>query len=630
MVRPVFVQDSPGTRVIILGNEALARGALEAGVRVAAGYPGTPATEIIETLATISKYYPDIYVEWSINEKVGFETAFAGSMCGVRSIACMKHVGLNVALDSFVTASYAGARGGFVLVSVDDPDCHSSQNEQDNRQLAKLAFCPVFEPANANEAKEMIKFAFDFSEQYQTLVMLRSTTRLSHSQQDVKLGEIPQIKKAGKFDHDKSRWTFLPVNARIQRKVMLERMERIREAVESNPFNKMMLNENSRTGILAAGLSHTYVSEYLEKNDFMREVSYLKLATTFPPPRKLIGEFVSNLDRILVVEELEPFIEEYVIMYAKEFNPALEIIGKKLLPQFGELSPEITAEAINNFLEKRQRIPTQKQKIQNQQEIKAPPRPPVLCPGCPHRAFFYALKLAEKRSKTKFIYSSDIGCYTLGFYPPLETIETCLCMGASIGMANGFSKAGEDSPIFAILGDSTFFHAGVPGLINLVYNGSKVIVVVLDNGTTAMTGHQPHPGTGFRIDGSPSPKIQIEKIAEGCGVKYIRVTDPYNLKNTVDTILEAVSLRDGPALIISRQDCTLVSQRKKREANDKIIPYKIDKNKCTKCRLCITTLGCPAFLVKGDEVEISQNLCFGCAICQDLCPAEAIQKSETE
>ncbi len=630
MFRPIFALDSPGSRAIMLGNETIARGALEAGVRVAAGYPGTPATEIIETLAAISEFYPDMYVEWSINEKVGFETAFAGSMCGVRTIACMKHVGLNVALDSFVTACYAGVRGGFVLVSVDDPDCHSSQNEQDNRQLAKLAFCPVLEPESANEAKDMIKFAFDFSEQYQTLVMLRSTTRLSHSQQDVKLGDIPQIKKAGKFDHDKSRWTFLPVNARIQRKVMLERMEKIKEAVESNPFNKMMLNENSRTGILAAGLSHTYVSEYLEKNDFLKEVSYLKLATTFPPPRKLIGEFVSDLDRVLVVEELEPFIEEYVTMYAKEFNPALEIIGKKLLPQFGELSPEIVAEAINIFLDKKQHIPIQKQKIQTQQEVKAPPRPPVLCPGCPHRAFFYALKLAEKRSKTKFIYSSDIGCYTLGFYPPLETIETCLCMGASIGMANGFSKAGDDSPIFAILGDSTFFHAGVPGLINLVYNGSKVIVVVLDNSTTAMTGHQPHPGTGFRIDGSPSPKIQIEKIAEGCGVKYIRVTDPYNLKNTVDTILEAVSLQDGPALIVSRQDCTLVSQRKKRKADEKIIPYEIDKNKCTKCRLCITTLGCPAFLVKGDEVEISPTLCFGCAICQDLCPAGAIQKSETD
>ncbi|MEM2143849.1 MAG: indolepyruvate ferredoxin oxidoreductase subunit alpha [Candidatus Jordarchaeaceae archaeon] len=629
MERPAFAQDTPGTRVILLGNEAIARGALEAGVRVAAGYPGTPATEIIETLAAISEFYPDIYVEWSINEKVGFETAFAGSMCGVRSTACMKHVGLNVALDSFVTACYAGARGGFVLVSADDPDCHSSQNEQDNRQLAKLAFCPVLEPSNVNEAKEMTKFAFDFSEKYETLVMLRTTTRLSHSQQDVTLGEIPPIKKAGKFDHDKDRWTFLPVNARIQRKVMLKRIEKIKEAVESNPFNKLIINERVKSGILASGLSHTYVREYLEKNNLMKEVSYLKLATTFPPPRKLIGEFVSNLDRVLVVEELEPFIEEYVNIYAKEFNPKLEIIGKKLLPQYGELSPNIVAEAINTFLNKTQHIPT-REKLQNQSEIEAPPRPPVLCPGCPHRAFFYALKLAEKLSKTKFIYSSDIGCYTLGFYPPLETIETCLCMGASIGMANGFSKAGENSPIFAILGDSTFFHAGIPPLINLVYNNSKVIVVILDNATTAMTGHQPHPGTGFRINGSPSPKIQIEKIAEGCGVKYIKVTDPYNLKNTVNTILEAVSFKDGPALIISRQDCTLVSQRKKRKTNEKIVPYEIDKSKCTKCRLCISTLGCPAFLLEGDEVEISSTLCFGCAICQDLCPEGAIKKSETE
>ncbi|MFB0562790.1 MAG: indolepyruvate ferredoxin oxidoreductase subunit alpha [Candidatus Lokiarchaeia archaeon] len=623
MLRPMFAQDSPGTRVIMLGNEAIARGALEAGVRVAAGYPGTPVTEIIETLAAISEFYPDMYVEWSINEKVGFETAFAGSMSGVRSMACVKHVGLNVALDSFVTACYAGAVGGFVLANADDPGCHSSQNEQDNRQLAKLAFCPVLEPSNANEAKEMTKFAFEFSEQYKTLVMLRTTTRLSHSQQDVLLGEIPQIKKAGKFDHDKSRWTFLPVNARTQRKVLLERMEKIKEAVESNPFNKMIL-ENSGAGIIASGISHAYVSEYLEKNIFGNGVSYLKLATTFPPPKKLISEFVSNLDRVLVLEELEPFIEEYVNIYAREVNPTLEIIGKKLLPQYGEFTPEIVTDAINNFRDKKQRAPVQKQKIQNQLEIKAPPRPPVLCSGCPHRAFFYAIKVAEKRNKTKFIYSSDIGCYTLGFYPPLETIETCLCMGASISLANGFSKTGDDSPIFAILGDSTFFHAGIPALVNLVYNNSKVIVVVLDNGTTAMTGHQPHPGTGFRIDGSQSPKIQMEKIAEGCGVKHIRVIDPYDLENTVDTILEAVSFNDGPALIISRRECGLVSLRKKRKANEKIVVYEIDKSKCSKCRLCIFNLGCPAFLIEGDEIEISPNLCVGCKVCEKICPEEAI------
>lgn len=629
MSRPIFAQDAFGTRAILLGNEAIARGALEAGVRVAAGYPGTPATEIIETLAEISRFYPEIYVEWSINEKVGFETAFAASMCGVRSMACMKHVGLNVALDSFVTACYAGAKGGFVLVSADDPDCHSSQNEQDNRQLAKLAFCPVLEPASANEAKEMTKYAFDFSEQYRTLVMLRTTTRLSHSQQDVTLGEIPPIKKKGKFDHDKSRWTFLPVNARKQRRLMLERMEKIKEAFETNPFNKTAINEKSVVGIIASGLAHTYVVECLEKNNLTDKVSYLKLATTFPPPKKLLSEFISNLNRVLIVEELEPFVEEYVNIYAKEANPSLQIIGKGLIPQYGELTPETVTEAINTFLEKKKPKPKSEQEAKSQQDIKAPPRPPVLCPGCPHRAFFYALKLAEKKKKTKFIYSSDIGCYTLGFYPPLETIETCLCMGASIGMANGFSKVGEDSPIFAILGDSTFFHAGIPGLANLVYNNSKVIVVILDNGTTAMTGHQPHPGTGIRIDGSPSTKIHIEKIAEGCGVKYIRVIDPYDVQNTVNTILEAISFNDGPALIISRRECGLLSQRRKKEIKEKVVVYRIDNNKCTKCRLCVSTLGCPAFLIEGDEIQILPDLCTGCKVCEKICPEGAIvEKAE--
>ncbi|MHA1578149.1 MAG: indolepyruvate ferredoxin oxidoreductase subunit alpha [Candidatus Freyarchaeota archaeon] len=626
MNRPVFALDSPGTRVIMLGNEAIARGAFEAGVRVAAGYPGTPATEIIETLAKISKFYPDIYVEWSINEKVGFETAFAASMCGVRATACMKHVGLNVAMDSFVTACYAGARGGFVLVSADDPDCHSSQNEQDNRQLAKLAFCPVFEPSNANEAKEMARFAFDFSEEYKTLVMLRTTTRLSHSQQDVVLGEISPPKKVGRFDHDKSRWTFLPSNARIQRKVMLKRMEKIRSAVESNPFNRMTMCENSKTGIITAGISHTYVSEYLEKKNLREKVSYLKLATTFPPPKKLICKFMSNLDRVLVVEELEPFVEEYVNIYAKECNPSLEVVGKKLLPQNGELTPGIVAEAINTFLGLGGGTLTKLGG--NTQEVRAPSRPPVLCPGCPHRAFFYALKVAEKRSESRFIYSSDIGCYTLGFYPPLETIETCLCMGASIGMANGFAKAGDDSPIFAILGDSTFFHSGIPALVNLVYNKSNVVVVVLDNGTTAMTGHQPHPGTGTCIDGSPSPTIRIEKIAEGCGVKHIRIVDPYDLGNTVNAILEAVSFRDGPALIISRRECSLVSLRRKRKTGERIRVFEIDESKCTRCRLCVSTLGCPAFLTEGDKIEISPNLCVGCAVCEKVCPEKAIVEKQ--
>ncbi len=613
--------DSPGKRVILLGNEAIARGALEAGVQVVAGYPGTPSTEIVETLAKISKYYP-LYIEWSINEKVGFETAFGGSMCGLRAAVVMKHVGLNVAADAFVTACYAGARGGFLVLEADDPNCYSSQNEQDNRLLAKHALCPVFEPSNVNEAKEMVKYAFDFSERLQTIVMVRSTTRLSHSRGDVTLGEIQSFKEKGTFDHDKVRWTFLPVNARKNRKIMLERFKKIEQEVNNIPFNKLQINEKSKLGIIACGLTFAYVIDYLKDNKLEKEVSYLKLATTFPPPKKMIQELIRNLERVLIVEELEPFIEEYVQMYAKDVNPKLEIVGKALLPRNGELNPQLVEKALDNFLGKDFTIQNKKKEDQ----LVAPPRPPVLCAGCPHRACFYALKGAEKRAGVKFIYSSDIGCYTLGFYPPLETIETCICMGASIGVANGISKSGDSSPIFAILGDSTFFHTGIPALANLVYNQSNVNVLVLDNSTTAMTGFQPHPGTGIRITGEKTKRILIEELAKGLGVEFIRVFDPYDLQQAIDTILDAIAYVDGPTLLISRRMCSLLATRAKKKKGEKIELYQIDQSKCNRCRICTSTFGCPAFSINEEsgEIQIMQDLCSGCGVCVQICPESAI------
>ncbi|MFX1298070.1 MAG: indolepyruvate ferredoxin oxidoreductase subunit alpha [Promethearchaeota archaeon] len=624
MARPSFSVDSPGEKILLLGNEAIARGALEAGVRMVAGYPGTPATEIVETIAKMTEEFPDIYVEWSINEKVGFETAFGGSMSGLRSAAVMKHVGLNVAADPFVTACYAGARAGFVLIEADDPHCYSSQNEQDNRNLAKHALCPVFEPSNVNEAKEMTKYAFDFSEKLKTVVMLRSTTRLSHSRGDVTLGEIKFSKTKGNFDHDKERWTFLPVNARIYRKIMLERFKKIEEEVNNVPFNKLQLNQNSKVGIIAPGLPFAYVIDYLKENHLENEISYLKLATSFPPPRKLIIKFIRNLKRVLVVEELEPFIEEYVHIFAKKANPTLEIIGKKLLPRNGELTPHIVEVAINKFLNKKSII----QMKEAEDIIQLPPRPPVLCAGCPHRACFYALKGAEKKFGNKFIYSSDIGCYTLGFYPPLETIETCLCMGASVGMANGISKSGEPSPIFAILGDSTFFHAGIPSLANLVYNKSNVNVLVLDNLSTAMTGFQPHPGTGVLITGKKGKRILIEDLAEGLGVEFIRVFDPYDLKNAINLIIEAINYTEGPTLLISRRACSILDNRAKKKKEEKIDCYMIDTTKCNQCRICTSTFGCPAFFIvdETNEIKILKDSCSGCGVCVQICPEDAIQR----
>ncbi|NVM52936.1 MAG: indolepyruvate ferredoxin oxidoreductase subunit alpha [Candidatus Helarchaeota archaeon] len=624
LVKPSYSIDSPGEKVLLLGNEAIARGALEAGVRMVAGYPGTPATEIVETIAKMTKHFPEIYVEWSINEKVGFETAFGGSMSGLRSAAVLKHVGLNVALDPFVTACYAGARGGFVLIEADDPNCYSSQNEQDNRNIAKHALCPIFEPSNVHEAKEMTKYAFDFSERLKTVVMLRSTTRLSHSRGDVTLGAIRFHETKGKFDHDKERWTFLPVNARIYRKIMLERFKKIEEEVNNVPFNKVQLNKNSKVGIIAPGLPFAYVIDYLKENQLENEISYLKLATSFPPPRKLIVNFIKNLDHVLVVEELEPFIEEYLHIFAKEVNPDLRIIGKELLPRNGELTPHLVEIAMNTFLNRK----APNHPAEGRNGIQSPPRPPVLCAGCPHRACFYALKGAEKKFGAKFIYSSDIGCYTLGFYPPLETIEACLCMGASIGMAHGLSKSGEESPIFAILGDSTFFHSGIPALANLVYNKSTVNVLVLDNLSTAMTGFQPHPGTGILITGEQGKRILIEDVAKGLGVKFIRVFDPYDLKSTIDVLIEAINYTDGPTLLISRQNCSILDVRVKKKKGDKIDCYMVDTTKCNNCRICTSTFGCPAFFIdeETNEISIMRDLCSGCGVCDQICPENAIQR----
>jgi indolepyruvate ferredoxin oxidoreductase alpha subunit len=617
-----FERDSPGERVILLGNEAIARGALESGVMIVAGYPGTPSTEIVETIAELCKKYAGIYVEWSINEKVAFETAFGGSMCGLRSAAVMKHVGVNVAADPFVTACYAGARGGFVLIESDDPECFSSQNEQDNRYLARHALCPVLEPSNVEEAKEMTKFAFEFSERYETLVMLRSTTRLSHSRGDVVLGEIPERKNRGNFDHNKARWTYLPVNARIYHRIMLDRFQKIEEAVNENPFNRISLSPNSKNGIIAPGLPFAYVIDFLKSQNLETEISYLKLATSFPPPKKLIQKFLKNLKRVLVVEELEPFIEDYINIFAKEINPQLEVVGKKLLPRNGELTPQIVEDAINKFLRKE----SESQVNSTKAAVLAPPRPPVLCAGCPHRACFYALKGAEKRAGKKFIYSSDIGCYTLGYYPPLETIETCLCMGASIGMAHGIVKSGDPSPVFAILGDSTFFHAGIPSLANLVYNKSPVNVLVVDNVSTAMTGFQPHPGTGIRITGEKTKRILIEELGKGLGVEFIRVFDPYDLDATIKVILEAIEYKEGPKLLISRHPCSLLEFRGKQKKGERVQLYTIDTAKCNKCRICTSSFGCPAFFIdeETNEIRIVEKLCVGCGVCLQICPVKAI------
>ncbi len=620
----IIAEDISGKVALLMGNEAIARGALEASVSVAAGYPGTPATEIIESLFTISESWPEIYVEWSTNEKVAFEVAYAASMCDVRGIAVMKHVGLNVALDSVMTAGYSGARGGLVLVSADDPNCYSSQNEQDNRFLARHALIPVFEPSDVQEAKDMTKFAFDFSEEYKTLVMIRTTTRLSHSRGNVIFGNINKDWKKGEFDFDIARWTFLPNIARTLRKEQLKRFKEIEEITNNLPFNWLKINNGSKLGIISSGISNAFVEDYLKALNLADEVSLLKIGITHPPPRKLIIDLLSNVEKVLIVEELEPFIELYVNAISNEINRKIQVFGKDLVPRFSEITPDRVLNALAKFTGKS--LPAFSEN-QTEEEIcvVAPPRPPVLCPGCGHSAFFYALKVAiSKISQKPSILSGDIGCYTLGYFKPLEAIHTAICMGGSIGLANGFSKV-TDAPVFAIIGDSTFFHAGIPALINAVFNNSKIIVTVLDNYTTAMTGLQVDPGTGKNLTGT-TQRILIEEVAKGVGVKFVRVVDPYELGVMIETIKEAFQ-HDGPSLIVARHLCSLLEVREKRKRGEKIIPYQVMEEKCTSCHLCVSNYSCPALSVNEEKIVIDEMLCTGCGVCAKICPESAIVQS---
>ncbi|MGQ4875425.1 MAG: indolepyruvate ferredoxin oxidoreductase subunit alpha [Promethearchaeia archaeon] len=622
---PFYALDKPQEKGVVLGNEAIARGIFEAGIKVAAGYPGTPSSEIMETLAIIHKYYPTFDIEWSTNEAVGFQVALGASMCNARAFACMKHVGLNVASDAFMTATYAGAHGGFVTITADDPNCYSSQNEQDNRYYGLHALCPIFEAINIQEAKDIIKYAFDFSEEHQTIVLMRTTTRLNHARGDLVLGEIKMIEdRIYNFDHDASRWTFLPTNARVQRIKQLERYEKLKKISNEFPYTKLNLKDGSKIGIISSGIPYSYVNDALEKLNYSEKVSTLKLGMIFPQPEKLMEELFNNCERVVIVEELDPFLEDFAKKLAFELDIKLEIEGKKYFPRNGELNLSKTLEGLTKFLG----IPNPfvDLSVDTAHFHKASPRPPVLCPGCPHRSTFYALKLMEKRLGKDFVYSSDIGCYTLGFYKPIEAIETCICMGASIGMANGLSKL-HNGPIFAIIGDSTFFHTGIPGLINAVYNQNNIIVVILDNSATAMTGFQPHPGTGEKITGEPGTKIPLEQIVRGAGINddHLWIVDANNLKETTKAIEEAINTK-GPNVIISRHICSLLESRI--DKTKKITPVEIDYEKCNNCMICIKNFGCPAFTLIEGKVSVIERQCRGCNVCIEICPFGAIKSKE--
>jgi indolepyruvate ferredoxin oxidoreductase alpha subunit len=624
-----ITSDAPGERIFVLGNEAIARGAIEAGVQVAAAYPGTPSSEILETLAGVAKEL-EMYVEWSVNEKVAFEVALAASICGVRAMASMKHVGVNVAHDSLITANYIGAKGGLVLLSADDPWAWSSQNEQDNRYIALQAYMPVLEPSSVQEAKDMMADAFKLSEQFRQLFMLRSVTRIGHARSDIVLGKISREKRKGKFVKNRDWLVYTPREARINKPLMLERFDAIKKAVNTLPYNQLKLAGGAKLGIIGCGLSYSYTLEALKWLGIEDKVSILKIGTPHPLPEELVIKLLKSVKEVLVTEEIDPFVELHVKAIAGEHNIAVKIHGKDLLPRVGELSTRKVTEAVIKLTGAKSPVDFARlDKLAEETTPLLPWRPPALCPGCSHRASFYAIKTASKRVARDYgqdveaIYPGDIGCYALAYNPPLEAVDTTICMGGSFGIANGLSHV-VDAPIVAHLGDSTFFHAGIPPLINAVYNKANITMVILDNSATAMTGFQPHPGTGHTAMGEETVQLKPEDIARACGVKFVEVIDPFDLKAAAKTIEAAIRF-DGPAVVVSRRLCTMIDQREKRKRKEPIIPYFVDQDKCSgKCNACIELLGCPAIIKEDGKTIIDQALCTGCGICAQVCPYKAI------
>ena len=572
-------------RELLLGNQAIARGAWEAGVSFAAGYPGTPSTEIIETLAT---RFAETNPRWSSNEKVAFEEGMGAAIGGLRVLVTMKHVGLNVAADAFMVFPYSGTNGGFVVVSADDPGMHSSQNEQDNRYLARMGKVPVIEPSDAQECKDFIIAGLELSEQFGTPVMLRTTTRLAHHKGLVEVGERKQVTRR-EFVPDPKRFS-VPIYRKLHRPRVEERLNQLREYAESCPFN-LIEHSSSNTGVVTCGISYQYVKE------IMPEAGVLRLGMTFPLPPNLLREFCSQYEQVYVVEEGEPFIEETMRSLG-----ITNLAGKELFGVIGEYSPDRLEESLG-----RRKAPGQ-----FNQDITLLPRPPMFCIGCGHRTVFAALR------QLKVVVSGDIGCYTMGALPPYEAEHTTFCMGASIGTAVGLERAGHER-VVAVIGDSTFIHAGIPPLIDAVYNGSNLTLVILDNSATGMTGSQPHPAAGKNAMGQPAPKLDLVAMTRAAGVEYVSVVDTWQRKEVLRTLRKALSHK-GPAVVIVQGPCQQLPEMKRRE----IVPFVVEEELCTQCEACFK-VWCPA--IKRTENNfpfIVPEECTACTVCAQVCPTEAI------
>lgn len=581
--------------VLLSGNEAIARGAYEAGVTLAAGYPGTPSTEILENIA--ERYTDVIYAEWSPNEKVAFEVAAGAAFAGARVITTMKHVGLNVAADPLMTMSYIGTVGGFVAVVADDPGMHSSQNEQDTRHFARFAKIPILDPSDSEEAKEFMKLGIQISEEYKTPVILRSTTRVSHSRSLVQEKPRQESGRIVGFEKNPQRFVPIPAWARPMRVRVEERLEKLQKAGSTIVANRIEWADK-KLGIITGGIAYQYVKEVFP------DASVLKIGMPFPFPDELICEFASKVERLVVIEELEDFLEEHIRALG------IKCVGKPIIPRIGELNPDI-------LLDRKDQIDNSDEILGHQKPItdmvppELPGRPPVLCPGCPHRGIFYAL------GRLDVVVTGDIGCYSLGVFPPLSRLDTILCMGGGISVAHGMQKAGNNRKVVGMVGDSTFFHSGITGLLDIAYNKGSSTIIVVDNRITAMTGHQENPGSGLTLMGEETPEASIEAIGRACGIRNVRTIDPRDVKTAVTTLKEATE-SDEPWLIVSKAPCPL---HLKKSLGPSLC---VVAEQCKDCGACLK-LGCPGLEKVGDKVRINELLCAGCEMCKNVCPVKAIQ-----
>lgn len=597
--------------VYMMGNGAIALGALAAGVNLVAGYPGTPSSEIIETIAKYPK--EGRHIEWSVNEKSAMEVAASAAYAGARSLVTMKQVGLNVASDPLMSLAYVGVKGGMVIVSADDPGPISSQTEQDTRRFAEFARIPVFDPTSPEEAFTMIQEAFTYSEKYKTPVLFRPTTRICHAYADIAAPDEIKAHAYEGFVKDSKKWVIFPRLSYANHAMIEKRNVEIGDDFSASGFNEVSGSSECKKAVFTGGVSFAYAKEALADHP---EIKLCKIGTPYPFPEKFVLKALQGVEEVMVLEELSPYIEEKLLMLCGKHQLKVKIYGKLTghVPASGENSYELSQQILGQFLGLTLADPV----IDTTDAPQLPVRPPVLCAGCPHRASFYAVKQAMKGKKSYFC--GDIGCYTLGNAMPLDMCDTCLCMGAGVTMAQGFHwvDPGMEGAAFAFIGDSTFFASGITGVVNAVYNEANVVICILDNSTTAMTGHQPHPGTGRNMMGDIVEKVSIENILKGIGLNFVKTVDPLYMEEAVATVREAAAKKGVKAIIFKSPCIAIVKSNKKASISEK----------CIQCGKCIREIGCPAIVKIDGKVTIDSNLCTGCNLCGQICPVEAIRVNE--